>query len=310
MGDNMSDQPILFISCGQVTVDEKQLGKDIVRLVAELTPFTPYFAEEVSSLDGLTNSILRALEAAGGFIAVMHPRGEVATPLGNHIRASVWVEQEIAIAAHLVHVHNKKIHVQAYVHRDIHLEGIREQLHLNPVRFSTSQEVLDDLRHKLPTWSVLDGGHLEVRIVPSFSAFRDGVAECQIAVVLRNRGSVTIADYHVDLEVPLKLLEGNTTVYLHEVQQRRTETHRFFRFPAPDGKVAPVYPDDERRACTVPFYVDRQRLLDPAVLPLEFVTTAYVQGKRVRATRKVAEVFGITDIQRYLWGNSKDATPP
>lgn len=305
----MSDQPILFISCGQVTEEEKQLGKDIVRLVADLTPFRPYFAEEVSSLDGLTNSILRALEAAGGFIAVMHPRGKVITPLGNHIRASVWVEQEIAIAAHLVHVHNKKLHVQAYAHCDIQLEGIRERLHLNPVRFTTSQEVLDDLRQKLPTWSVLDGGHLEVRTVPSFAAFREGVTECQMAVVVRNRGSVTISDYHVDLEIPLKLLEGNTTVYIHELKDKCTDTHRFFRFPAHGGKVAPVYPDDERQVFALPFYVDRQRLLDPALLPLEFITTAYLQGKRIRATRKVAEVFGITDIQRYLLRNSQGGAP-
>jgi hypothetical protein len=299
----MSDEPILFISCGQVTDEEKRLGKDIVRLVGELTPFRPYFAEGVSSLDGLTNSILGALESAGGFIAVMHPRGEVITPHGKHIRASVWVEQEIAISAHLVHVHNKKLHVQAYAHRDIHLEGIREQLHLNPVQFTTSQEVLDDLRKKLPAWSVLDGGHLEVRPVPSSIAFRDGVAECQIAIVLRNRGSVTISDYHVDLEIPLKLLEGNTVTHLHEVHQKRTQDHRFFRFPAHNGTVAPIYPDDERQVFAIPFYVDRQRLLDPALLPLDFVATAYVGGKRVRATRKVAKVYASTDIQRLLLTN-------
>jgi hypothetical protein len=306
----MSDQPILFISCGQVTDEEKQLGKSIVRLVADLTPFRPYFAEEVSSLDGLANSILRALEDAGGFIAVMHPRGEVTTPRGKHIRASVWVEQEIAIAAHIVHVHNKKLHVQAYAHRDIKLEGIREQLHLNPAPFATSQEVIDDLQKKLPTWSVQEGSHLEVRAVPSFVAVRDGVAECRIAVVLRNRGSVTLSDYHVDVEVPLKLLEGNTAAYWHEVKQKRTTTHRFFRFPAPDGRVAPIYPDDEHQALTIPFYVDRERLLDPALLPLEFITTAYAREKRVRSARTVAEVFGITDIQQYLLTKSEVQAKP
>lgn len=302
----MSDEPILFISCGQLIDEEKQLGKDIVRLVTELTPFRPYFAEEVSSLDGLTNSILRALETAGGFIAVMHPRGEVMTPHGSHIRASVWIEQEIAIAAHLVHVHNKKLRVQAYAHKDIKLEGIRETLHLNPVRFTKSQEVLDHLRQMLPTWSVLDGGHLEVRSVPSFAAFRDGVTECRMAILLRNRGSTIISDYHVDLEIPTRLLEGNTTVYVHELPNKRTDTHRFFRFPARGGQVAPLYPEDEQQALALPFYVDRERLLDPELLPLEFITTVYVQGQRVRSTRNVAEVFGITDIQRYLLRNSPD----
>jgi hypothetical protein len=63
--------------------------------------FTRFFADEQSDLNGLHENIMGALERAVDFIAVMHSRGEVVIPGRNTsllTRASVWVEQEIAIA--------------------------------------------------------------------------------------------------------------------------------------------------------------------------------------------------------------------
>jgi hypothetical protein len=298
----MNDQKVLFISCGQQTDEEKKLGAGIIELVTELTSFEPYFAEEVSSLDGLTNSILGALESASAFVTVMHPRGSVTSPSGrSHIRGSVWIEQEIAIAAHLEHVHKKKLRVQAYVHRDIYLEGIRQQLHLNPVRFSTSSEILDDLRSKLPAWSSPPEKRLiGIGLNPVFKAVRDEIVECQMEFKLWNKRTTTITDYHVDIEIPSKLLEGNSAQYWHEVSHKRTATHRSFRFPALDGRVAAVYPDDERRVMELPFYVDRNRQFDADVLGLDFVATAYVEGTPFRDTMKVVDAYRAVDVERFL----------
>ena len=298
----MNDQEVLFISCGQQTDEEKRLGAGIIELVTELTSFKPYFAEEVSSLDGLTNSILSALESASAFVTVMHPRGTVTSPSGrSHTRGSVWIEQEIAIAAHLVHVHKKKLRVQAYVHHDIFLEGIRQQLHLNPVRFLTNSEILDDLRTKLPTWSPRPEVRLVgIRFNPVFTAFRDEVVQCQMEFRLWNKDTTTIKEYHVDIEVPARLLEGNTATYWHEVSAKRTATHRFFRFPALDGRVTAVYPSDEVRVLEIPFYVDRSRQLDVDLLGMDFIATAYVEGKPFRDTMKVADAYRAVDIERFL----------
>ena len=74
---------IVFISCGQVTEAERQLGSSVSGLVRDLTPYQPYFAQNQSSLEGLTKNILEALSRAVGLIAIMHPRGKVVS-LGGH----------------------------------------------------------------------------------------------------------------------------------------------------------------------------------------------------------------------------------
>jgi len=79
----MADKQIVFISCGQATEDEKRLGNLICKLVEELTPFKPYFAEYQSSLEGLSKNILAALDQSIGLIAVLHPRGNVWFPDGR-----------------------------------------------------------------------------------------------------------------------------------------------------------------------------------------------------------------------------------
>ena len=147
---------IVFISCGQYTEEEKRLGRKVAGLVSELTPFTPYFADFQSSLEALTENILGRLHKCVGFIAIMQPRGDVVYPGGTrHTRGSVWIEQEIAIAAFVVQVLNRPVNVAAYIHRSIKREGIRDQLHLNPVAFGGDDEVLDSLRNILPTWNDL-----------------------------------------------------------------------------------------------------------------------------------------------------------
>ncbi len=55
----MAEKPIVFISCGQRTGPEIQLGTEIAQLIRDLTPFEPYFAEYQTSLEGLSNACIR-----------------------------------------------------------------------------------------------------------------------------------------------------------------------------------------------------------------------------------------------------------
>src|SRR5208282_5787967 len=92
----------IFISCGQYTDSEKRLGKQIAEMVRAITDLEPFFAEEVQDLNGLDTNILHALRNCVAFITVMHPRGEIRRPDGSTLfRASVWIEQEIAIATYI-----------------------------------------------------------------------------------------------------------------------------------------------------------------------------------------------------------------
>ena len=104
-------KPSVFVSCGQFTAAEKKLGEDIVTTVKKTTGHEAFFAEQVHNFDGLRDNILQAIQKCIGFIAVMHPRGQVTRPDGTLTRASVWVEQEIAIAAYIKFVEKRDIPV-------------------------------------------------------------------------------------------------------------------------------------------------------------------------------------------------------
>ena len=159
----MDRNGLIFISCGQHTHGEKALGHAVCELVNKLTPYKPYFAENQSSLEDVTKNILGALDDAVALIAIMHYRGsvifrdsEVAAPpqRTEHARASVWVEQEIAIAAFIRQVLNRNLEVVAYIQEGIEREGLRDKIHLNAKPFKTNDEVLADLVKFLPNWKL------------------------------------------------------------------------------------------------------------------------------------------------------------
>lgn len=86
----------------------------------------------------------------------MHHRDEVATPEAIKIRGSIWIEQELAIAAFLQNIVGKQIQVRLYVERGIIREGLRDKLILNPVVFDADKEVIEDLAQVLPSWDASD----------------------------------------------------------------------------------------------------------------------------------------------------------
>lgn len=144
----------VFISCGQFQESEKALGKKAAELVNELTPFEGYFAQNQSDLRGVTDSILNRLYDSVGFIAIMHHRGTVTKPdKTTATRASVWIEQEIAIAAFMGQVLKRPLRTVSYYQHGIELEGIRQFILLNAKPFKTDEDVIADLQAVLPAWT-------------------------------------------------------------------------------------------------------------------------------------------------------------
>lgn len=142
-----AEESHIFISCGQRTGSEIQLGRAIVGLVEKLTGRRAYFADTVNSMQGLTSNIFNALHNSAGFIGVMHRRGETGQ---GAFRGSVWVEQEIAIAAFMVQTLALELPSRAYIETGIQREGVRGFIHLNPVTFESDDEILRDLEQWLP----------------------------------------------------------------------------------------------------------------------------------------------------------------
>ncbi len=142
-------EPLVFISCGQYHPNEKKLGKDLEEAVHRILPTCKaYFAENQSSLQALSDHIFRALDQCAGLVAVMHHRGEVETPHGKHVRGSVWVEQEIAVAAFITAT-RRDIPVVLYLEKGIKREGVREFIMSNTVEFTRESEVLTDFESRL-----------------------------------------------------------------------------------------------------------------------------------------------------------------
>ena len=129
------------------------LSRKAADLVTTLTPFDGYFAEDQSDLAGVTESILNRLYDSVGFIAIMHQRGTVTGHDRTITRASVWIEQEIAIAAFMGQVLKRPLRSASYCQKGIQLEGVRQFILLNAKSFTTNEHVLEDLQAVLPTWT-------------------------------------------------------------------------------------------------------------------------------------------------------------
>jgi len=141
----------VFISCGQYTEEERELGKRVSDLVTKSTPFAGYFAQDQTTLETLSENLLRRLYESVGLIVIMHRRGKIEGR--DTIRASVWIEQEIAIATLMQQVLRRPLHVALFIQQGIAREGIRQQIQLNSIEFTNNDEVIARLREILPKWT-------------------------------------------------------------------------------------------------------------------------------------------------------------
>ena len=185
---------------------------------------------------------------------VLHDRGLVAPT--NITRGSVWVEQEIAIAAFMQQVLGRAIYVAAYREEDVGVEGMRQQLLLNPKVFESNEEVLDHLRAVLPTWTEPEepgAEGLDVAIGFEEVSMETRRHDYKLVVSLTNNGQAPVHLTHLEMEFPSLVsrgLEGPTLV-----KNRRTPTHDFYRIES-GALLDPIYGGDSRRIFERNYYVD------------------------------------------------------
>lgn len=198
----------IFISCGQFTDAEKQLGKSIAEMVRKLTTLTPFFAEEVQDLNGLDTNILRALHECVAFITVLHPRGDITRPDKSTLtRASVWIEQEIAIATYIRRVENRSLPIIAFKHKSVGLEGIRSLLQVNPIEFTNEAEVLAELPKRLEAWKSLKASGIDLLLTSKGGQAQAGHAISKMELTLVNDTTQQITEYEYELRLPAALLK-------------------------------------------------------------------------------------------------------
>jgi hypothetical protein len=259
--------PLVFISCGQYTEQEKDLGNAVAAIVQGLG-FDPYFAENQSSLKGLHENILSKLNECSGFIAIAHPRGKVSFPGGGkpHTRASVWIEQEIAIASFIAKHSGRSVEVAAFIHEDIKkLEGLRALLQLNPIRFRSDDEVLEQLPGILKKWTAVGSVHAKLNLSYEEGRITGDRHDYVLVVSVTNPGTHRLTEYQMDLMFPDAFLD-QTVHFGHEVPDRRTTAHRMFRLSEKEYLNAPIFPGDTMVIFKLPYFVDHTNYYDSSAM--------------------------------------------
>ncbi|MGD0276065.1 MAG: hypothetical protein ABSB79_08415 [Syntrophales bacterium] len=283
----------IFISCGQETDMEKKLGQDIVSLVKNLTPYEPYFAEVQTTLEGLTTNIFGALNQAAGLIAVLHHRGAVSP--GGFIRASVWVEQEIALAAFVQQILGRNLYVSAFIQTGVKLEGVRSQLLLNPVEFDTNEQVVNHLKKVLPSWNIVKYSEnlspLNIIIRYEKVNIKSERNDYRLVVVLTNTGNSPISKYHVDLKFPSRLIEQPEKLDIY-VRNRSNKIFAYFR--TTEESKGDIFPGDSLRIMNIPYYVDNDIFFNVELSKMVVEATVYTHGYNPRKVEK-----SMTELQTF-----------
>ncbi len=249
-----STEALIFVSCGQSTPTERRLGQSIANLVEAEAGCKAYFAENQTTLEGVTENILKRLNDAVGFIAIMHPRGNVSNPSNpdeaEWVRGSVWVEQEVAIAAFISQALQRPMRVRAYVHESVRREGLRDKLHLNPVLFKDDAEIIEDLKTLLPSWRALSPREAKqpLSLQPLIGYQRvpvpgGGEDERYMLIAgVENDGDQEVAAFRLDVEFPEFFLdEGGHVLKTYSGKPGIA----LFRLNSRDRKIDSFYPTDK-----------------------------------------------------------------
>jgi len=281
----------IFISCGQFTEAEKRLGKQIAQMVKNMTDFEPFFAEEVQDLNGLDASILNALRESVAFITVLHPRGRITRPDNSvQVRASVWIEQEIAVATYIQRIENRPLPIIAFKHASVGREGIRELLHLNPIEFTDESAVLVALPERLAAWKSLKPSGIHVSLKSVRQPPQSGHQIQKIVVTLENETGQRIEKYDLELGIPAVLLKHWSAIYPNE-DRPRSGPRRYFRFN--EANFSPVNPHSARELasfdyCTMCAFVDSESIVALARATME--AKMWIDGREYSATKTLREL--------------------
>jgi hypothetical protein len=139
---------LIFVSCGQLTAEEKNLGTAVKAEIDRTPGLEGYFAETVHDLAALAHHVFDALWRCAGAVLFLHERGIVTTIDGKDLghRSSVWVNQELAILAYRQFFEARQIPILLFKDPRVRLEGAMSALIVNPHSLGPDAEVVASVR--------------------------------------------------------------------------------------------------------------------------------------------------------------------
>lgn len=136
----------VFISCGQRTSEEKSIGTQLVSYFTK-RGFEPYFAEEIHSFKGLTQSIYDNLRTSEYFVGINFKRDKGWSLFrSKDDYGSLFVQQELAIASY------REVELVAFHQPGIKLSGVAKYLHVNSIEFNSFKDIILNLDRLTKKW--------------------------------------------------------------------------------------------------------------------------------------------------------------
>lgn len=170
----------LFISCGQASDREKNIGLEVERYF-QSRGFETYFAEKVHSPEGLTEHIFKFLKESEYFVFIDFKRSKLSEA---EFRGSLFVGQEIGIATFL------KIPGLGFLEKGIRREGILNyQIH-NAFYFEDGTEIINKLRDETAGWQTESANELLL----TYNKVNDS-----LGVVLNNDQNLISDWWHIEV---------------------------------------------------------------------------------------------------------------
>jgi len=139
---------LIFVSCGQLTAEERALGTAVKAEIDKTPRLEGYFAQTVHDLSALAHHVFDALRHCSGAVLLLHERGRVMASDGSDLgyRSSVWVNQELAILAYRQFFEERKLPVLVLKDPKVKLEGAMSALIVNADPLGTQAEVVATVR--------------------------------------------------------------------------------------------------------------------------------------------------------------------
>jgi hypothetical protein len=139
---------LIFVSCGQLTEEERTLGRRIKAEIDTTDGYEGYFADAVQDFTGLADHILGALRRSTGAVVILHPRGRVVSDQGQElgVRSSVWINQELAVLAYRQFFEGINIPILAFKHDSVSLEGAMTAFIINPKPLGSDEAIVSEVR--------------------------------------------------------------------------------------------------------------------------------------------------------------------